>query len=221
MCQRSRPNADRGTTFVAPTRVSVVCAVCMFFHSWAAIGRAAVAAAVFFVFVVAMLRFVGQQALAQMSGYDVVVTVTFGAILSAVAVTPGVTLSEAAAAFVVLVILQEATRWLQARWLLVHHAVREAPRVVLWDGRLLPDRLRQSNVSADEVRAAVRRKGLRSLSDVRIVVLENDGEWSVVPKDVQTSDESAFYGLSIPGYHWPEPERDDGVARTSSTRRIP
>ena len=221
MCQRLRLGAYRGMAFVAPNDVPVACVAGMFFHSWAAIGRAAVTAAIFFVFVVAVLRFVGQQALAQMSGYDVVVTVTFGAILSAVAMTPGVTLSEAAAALIVLVILQEATRWLQARWLLVHHAVREAPRVVLWDGQLLPDRLRQTNVSADEVRAAVRRKGLNSLSQVRLVVLENDGEWSVVPKDAQRSDESAFYGLSIPGYHWPEPEVDGAGPRESSSRRIP
>jgi len=197
----------------------------MFFHSWAAVGRAAVTAAILFVFVVAVLRLVGQQALARMSGYDVVVTVTFGAILSAVAMTPGVTLSEAAAALIVLVILQEATRWLQARWLLFHHAVREAPRVVLWDGKLLDERLGQSSVSADEVRAAVRRKGLRSLSEVRIVVLENDGEWSVVPKQAKPSDESAFYGLKIPGYEWPEPARrregENGESSASSAHRVP
>jgi uncharacterized membrane protein YcaP (DUF421 family) len=171
----------------------------MFFHSWSGIGRVVVVATIFFVLIVVVLRLVGQQTLAKMSGYDVVVTVTLGSIVAAVALTHDITVSEALAAFLTLVALQEGTRWLQSRWLPFHHVVRESPRVVLWDGQLLEDRLRDTSVSADEVRAAVRKQGLSSLSEVRIVVLENDGEWSVVPKSADTSDESAFLGLPIPG----------------------
>jgi uncharacterized membrane protein YcaP (DUF421 family) len=178
----------------------------MFFRSWADVLRVVIAASLLFVLIVTVLRVIGQQALAKMSGYDVVVTVTIGSILAAVALTREITIVEGVAALVTLVGLQETTRWLQARWPFFHHAVRESPRVVLWDGMLLEDRLRASSVSADEVRAAVRRNGFRSLSDVRIVVLENDGEWSVVPKSAAPSDESAFFGLPIPGRVWaPEP----------------
>jgi hypothetical protein len=53
-------------------------------------------------------------------------------------------------------------------------------------------------VSADEIRAAVRKAGLRSLGDAQIVVLENDGEWSVIAKATPWSDESALFGLPIP-----------------------
>jgi uncharacterized membrane protein YcaP (DUF421 family) len=171
----------------------------MFFHSWYDIGRVVVVATILFVLIVVMLRLVGQQALAKMSGYDVVVTVTLGSILAAVALSHDMTVSEAVAALLTLVALQEGTRWLQSRWLPFHHAVREPPRVVLWDGHLLEERLRETSVSADEVRAAVRKMGFSSLSDVRVVVLENDGEWSVVPKSAKASDESAFHGLAIPG----------------------
>jgi uncharacterized membrane protein YcaP (DUF421 family) len=107
--------------------------------------------------------------------------------------------------------VQELTRFFQSRSLRVHHAVRQPPRVMLWDGELLEDRLRASSVSADEIRAAVRKAGLRSLSDARVVVLENDGEWSVVAKREGESDESAFFGLPIPGR--PEDSPGDGASR--------
>jgi uncharacterized membrane protein YcaP (DUF421 family) len=171
----------------------------MFFHSWGDIWRVAGVAAVMFVVVVAMLRIAGQVALAKMSGFDVVFTVTLGSLIATVILTRSVVISEALAAVIVLLSMQGLVRLVQSRWLPFHHVVGESPRVVLWDGQLLEDRLLSSSISADEVRAAVRKKGLRSLSEALAVVLENDGDWSVVPKSDGDSDESAFFGLPIPG----------------------
>jgi uncharacterized membrane protein YcaP (DUF421 family) len=171
----------------------------MFFHSWSDIGRVVVVSASLFLLVVAILRIVGQQALAKMSGFDVVFTVTMGSVLATVAVTRDIAVSEALAALVTMLALQEVIRRLQSRFLVAHHAVRQAPDVLVWNGDLLEDRLRAANISADEIRSAVRKAGLRSIGDARIVVLENDGEWSVIPKRSEPSDESALYGLPIPG----------------------
>jgi uncharacterized membrane protein YcaP (DUF421 family) len=186
----------------------------MFFRTWTDLGHVVVESAVAFLAIVAILRVVGQQALAKMSGFDMVSTVMQGSIVATVAVSRDVTVSEGIAALVTIIAIQEVIRWGQARFLPVHHLVREAPHVVLWDGHLLEDRLLAISVSADEIRAAVRRAGFRSLSDVRLVVLENDGEWSVIAKSDEPSDESAFHGLHGMG--------DDASShRTSSPRRIP
>jgi uncharacterized membrane protein YcaP (DUF421 family) len=171
----------------------------MFFHAWSDVGRVVVATAVTFALMVAILRVVGAQAIAQMSGYDMVATVTFGSIVATVAVTRGVTVAEGVAALLTLIALQEILRFLQSRWLRAHHAVRQPPIVLLWDGTLLEDRLRSHRISADEVRAAVRKAGMASLTEARLVVLENDGEWSVVRQPEPDNDESAFMGLPIPG----------------------
>ncbi len=55
----------------------------MFLYSWRDIGRVVVVSTLVFVPVVAILRFVGQQALAQMSSYDVIVTAMRGSIIGA------------------------------------------------------------------------------------------------------------------------------------------
>jgi len=186
----------------------------MFFESWTGIGRVMMASAIVFVSIVALLRIVGQQALAKMSGFDLVVTVTLGSVVGTVVLTREIAIAEGIAALVTLLGLQEAIRFFQSRYLPLHHAVRQPPRVLLWDGVLLEDRLRASSVSADEIRAAVRKAGLRSLDDARVVVLENDGEWSVVAKSAEESDESAFYGLPIP-------ERPDNSPGAESDRAVP
>ena len=193
----------------------------MFFHSWASLGRVVLASATVFVLVVAMLRLVGQRALARMSGFDVVFTVTLGSVVAMGAISRDVALVDAIAALLTFLVLQEVIRFFQARSLGVHHVVRERPDVMLWDGQLLEDRLRESNISADEVRAAVRRAGLRSLSDARIVVLENDGEWSVIAKRDGPSDESALFGLPIPGRPPNNPDEDSAKAVPARTHRLP
>jgi uncharacterized membrane protein YcaP (DUF421 family) len=193
----------------------------MFFHSWSDIGRVVLVSATVFVIVVAMLRLVGQQALAKMSGFDVVFTVTLGSVVASVAILRDISVSEGVAALATLLALQEITRKLQSRYLPVHHLVRQPPRVLLWDGQLLEDRLRESDVSADEIRAAVRKAGFRSFADVRAVVLENDGEWSVVGESDTPSDESAFFGLPIPGRPENSPESGSERAVPAPSHRLP
>jgi uncharacterized membrane protein YcaP (DUF421 family) len=193
----------------------------MFFHSWSDIGRTVAVSAMAFVLIVALLRIVGPQSLARMSGFDVVFTVTMGSVIATVVVSRDVTLSQGIAALVTMLALQEIIRRFQSRFLPVHHLVRQAPRVLLWEGTLLEDRLRGSGVSADEIRAAVRKAGLRSLGDAQIVVLENDGDWSVIAKATPWSDESALFGLPIPGRPGQSPTHGSAMATPAPVKRLP
>ena len=193
----------------------------MFFHSWYDIGRVVLVTTVVFFVIIAVMRIVGPQALAKMSPFDMVFTVTLGSIVAATSVTRGITITDGVAAIVTLLVLQEAVRWVQARKLGAHHLVRQPPRVLLWDGQLLEDRLEADSISADEVRAAVRKAGLLSLGQAQIVVLENDGEWSVVSKENASDDISAVYGLPIPGIPGNSPKKDGDHAQPTSNYRIP
>src|SRR5215210_3803200 len=101
----------------------------MFFHSWARIGHVMLASVIVFVVIVALLRIAGQQALAKMSGFDVVFTVTLGSIIATIVVTRDIAIAEGVAALVTLLALQEVTRFFQSRYLGAHHAVRQPPLV--------------------------------------------------------------------------------------------
>jgi uncharacterized membrane protein YcaP (DUF421 family) len=144
-----------------------------------------------------------------------------GSVIATVVVSRDVALSDGVAAQVTMLLLQEIIRRFQSRYLPIHHLVRQPPRVLLWDGMLLEDRLQGTGVSADEIRAAVRKAGLRSLSDARVVVLENDGDWSVIAKSEGPSDESAFFGLPIPGRPEQSPGREGATATLAPANRLP
>ena len=167
------------------------------FSNWSTIGRLVVQAGVFYLVTIVALRIAGQRALAKMSGYDMIVTVALGSLVATIATSTEVTVADGAAVVATFLVLQQITSWLQARSKVVHHVVRQRPQVMLWNGRFLADRLRDASVTEDEVRAAIRRTGMLSVSQVQCVVLENDGEWSVIGRS-DVPDLSALEGLSLP-----------------------
>jgi uncharacterized membrane protein YcaP (DUF421 family) len=171
----------------------------VFFRSWEAVLRVALSAAAVYILVVLALRIIGARALAKMSGYDLIVSIALGSLVAAVPLSTEITVIDGVTAILTFLVLQEITRFLQARYWVAHHIVRERPHLVVWDGNLIEDRLKEIDTSADEVRAAIRQAGLLSVHDAQAVVLENDGAWSVMRRD-ESKDLSALDGLDIPGH---------------------
>jgi uncharacterized membrane protein YcaP (DUF421 family) len=59
--------------------------------------------------------------------------------------------------------------------------VTGGPVVIVRDGQLERDHLHREGITPEEVMATVRRFGLASLSEVKLVILEADGSLSVIP----------------------------------------
>lgn len=171
----------------------------MFFRSWEALGRVVLAAAAIYIVVVAALRMIGSRALAKMSGYDLIVTVALGSLVASIPLTTSISLADGVAVLITFLLLQELTRLLQTRSRRVHNVVRERPHLVVWEGKLLDDRLDTIDTTPDAVRAALRQAGLLSVADAQAVVLENDGGWSVMRRG-EASDLSALEGIDVPDH---------------------
>ena len=171
----------------------------MLFRSWEGILRVALSAAAIYILVVAALRVIGSRALAKMSAYDLIVSIALGSLVAAVPMSTTLSVADGLTAIVTFLVLQEVTRFLQARYRAAHHLVRERPHLLVWDGKLIEDRMKKIDTSADEIRAAIRQAGLLSLDEVQAVVLENDGAWSVMRRGDQ-SNLSALEGLDVPGH---------------------
>lgn len=100
-------------------------------------------------------------------------------------------LCEGIVAFALLVSLQyvvaQASQYLPT----VERLVKSDPRVLLIDGVIDGEALREERVSQRELKAAVRKAGLGDLCDVAAVVRETDGTFSVISKD-KAAARSAF-----------------------------
>ena len=168
----------------------------MFFDGWQSILDIVLTAIVVYVGVLVTLRLVGEQALAQMSAYDLIVTIALGSLVASIPLSADVTVTDGLAAILTFLLLQEGTRWLVRRSPRARRLIKDQPKLVAWEGRLLLDRMARAWINEDEVRAAIRRAGKGDIADVRAVILENDGQWSVIPREARGL--SALEGLELP-----------------------
>jgi uncharacterized membrane protein YcaP (DUF421 family) len=151
----------------------------MWFQSWTDLGRILVVAPLAYVALVTMLRISGARTLSKLNAFDLVVTVALGSTLATVLLSSDVSLAEGVLALAVLVLLQFLVSRASLRWRRVERLVKSDP-VLLYRSGFLPGPMRRARVTEDEVRQAARAAGHASLDDVAAVVLETDGNFSVL-----------------------------------------
>jgi uncharacterized membrane protein YcaP (DUF421 family) len=152
----------------------------VFFNSWDALRRTAVVAVFAYLVLVVFLRISGKRTLAKMNAFDFVVTVALGSTLASILISNTVSLAQGVVALGLLIALQFAVAWSSVRAPWFRRFVKSEPTLLVRHGTMLDKALRRERVSADEVLAAVRARGVSSLDEVEAVVLETDGSFSVL-----------------------------------------
>jgi len=152
----------------------------IFFNGWSVLGRTLLIGVLAYVSLVFMLRVSGKRTLAKMNAFDLVVTVAIGSTLATIVLSKSVALAEGLLALALLIGMQFAISWSSTRMPWLRRVVTGEPRLLLRDGAMLDDALRDARVTREEVRAAVRSAGIGALGEVAAVVLETDGSFSVI-----------------------------------------
>jgi uncharacterized membrane protein YcaP (DUF421 family) len=129
-----------------------------------------------------LLRVSGKRTLSKMNAFDLVVTVALGSTLATVLLSKDVALLEGIAAFALLICLQLAITWLSVRSEKFQNLIKAQPRLLLHNGQLLPQALRDERVTREEVAAAARAQGQSSLEALDAVFLETDGTFSIMKR---------------------------------------
>ena len=146
---------------------------------------------------IVVLRLSGKRTLAKMNAFDLIVTVALGSTMATILLSRDVALLEGLTALVLLVVLQLIASWLSVRSSRIRGLLKSQPTILLRDGRMFPDALREQRVTAGEVRQAIRSQGIGSIDAVSAVILETDGSFSVVSAS-QAGDLSALSGIDQP-----------------------
>lgn len=152
----------------------------MLFHDWSGIYRTVIVGVLAYVGLVLLLRISGKRTLTKLNAFDLVVTVALGSTLATILLTEKVALAEGLAAFATLIGLQFLVTWTSVRLGVVRRLVRSEPSLLLRDGELLRGAMSRERITEDEIRSAIRSAGIEDPSRVSAVVLEADGELSVI-----------------------------------------
>lgn len=159
-----------------------------FFDGWDPILRIFVVGSLSYIILVVLLRISGKRTLAQMSGFDFIITVAIGSTFGRLITAQEVVLAESAAAFLLLILLQTGFAWLDMRYNWFSKIAKSQPTLLFYKGSFLEDSIRRCKVNKDEILGVIREQGIESLDEVEAVVLETSGGWSVVKKGSSISD---------------------------------
>ena len=139
--------------------------------------------ALIYLFVVVGVRLLGTRELGRLNAYDFVLVVVIANAVQNALVGGDNTLVGGLASALTLLLTNLLCTWLLNRFPgLQKHVVGE-PAVLVSDGQAQWDRMRREGVTRDELMAALREHGVTRLEEVRLAVLEVDGDISVVPRD--------------------------------------
>lgn len=131
--------------------------------------------------ILVLSRLFGQRQFASSSTYDLAFNFAMGSLIGRTLLVR-VSLLNAVVALCTMFALHAATGWLHHHVGAVHDVIQNQPVMLVTDGRVLDDALRRTGTSRDEVYQAVRLQGVGSLDRVAAVVLERNGEFSVLSR---------------------------------------
>ncbi|MBW3589290.1 MAG: DUF421 domain-containing protein [Actinobacteria bacterium] len=149
--------------------------------SWSEIGKVVTSTLAIYASVLAGLRIAGRRTVSQMSAFDFVVTIAIGSIIGATVLSSDPTYGRAVAGLVTLLAAQQLVAILRQQVPATRRLLDFSPEHLYVDGKVqLRHNPLTAQVTETELFSKLRRHGVESLEDVKLVVLEPDGRVSVL-----------------------------------------
>lgn len=149
------------------------------FGDWTSLGWVCAKTVLLAVVALAGLRLAPRRALAEMRIFDFVVVVAVGSIVGRTATASGTSFAVGAVALVTLLVVHVALARLRFSPP-VARSMDHPVRVLVRDGRVDRAELRRCLLTEDDLRGALRQRGVWSLDGVRYVLYESQGGLTVV-----------------------------------------
>jgi uncharacterized membrane protein YcaP (DUF421 family) len=139
-------------------------------------------AAAVFILIFIVTRVIGKRELGSLEPFDLILLIVIGDL-----VQQGVTQNDysVTGAFIVIAtmgLMTVGTSYLSFRFRPLRRVMEGEPVVLMENGRPIEQNLRRERITLDEIAEKARIEQVESLDDVRLAVLETNGEISVIPR---------------------------------------
>lgn len=137
-----------------------------------------VRAAVVYLFLWGVTRLVGRATVGELSTFQLILFITMGDMVQQAVTQQDYSVTAGLLAISVFTVLTMGLSWANARWPRVRSLTHGVPVVIVQEGRPLVDVIRRERLSLDDLKAAARQQGFESINDIRLGVLEANGQIS-------------------------------------------
>jgi uncharacterized membrane protein YcaP (DUF421 family) len=151
------------------------------------LASVAVTALAMYAVVLACARLAGVRSFAEMSNFDIAITIAIGSTIATTVVADNPALSRGIAGIVALYALQLAVSALRGRFRAAEKVLDNRPILVMGPrGRLLPANMAVARITEDDLRATLRSANVHDLTQVQAVIMEGTGDIHVLRAHADT-----------------------------------
>jgi uncharacterized membrane protein YcaP (DUF421 family) len=152
------------------------------------------AAAVFFIIFV-LLRAMGRRELSEVTAFELVILVVIGDVVQQGVTQEDMSVTGAVLAVSTMGMLAVGASMVSAHFPRARPVLEGTPVVILRNGQMFLEAMRQERITPDEVREEARKRGITDLAKVAWLIAEPDGKFSFITyDDVGTEDQSDAEG---------------------------
>ncbi|RZK49746.1 MAG: DUF421 domain-containing protein [Pedobacter sp.] len=158
----------------------------LIFKNWESIWHIAFCSVLAYLVLFVFIRISGKRTLAKLTAFDFVVTVTLGSTLSSM-ILAKVTLAEGAVALVLIIALQYLLAWSAMKSKTLEKVINSTPTMVFYRGQFLEEAMQKEVLTKEEIYAEIRKYRMLDVDQVEAVVMELNGELTVIKKAPQVT----------------------------------
>lgn len=148
-----------------------------------------VRAVVIYLFLWAVTRLVGRSTVGELSTFQLILFITMGDMVQQAVTQQDYSMTGGMLAISVFTLLTLGLSWANVRWPRVRSVTHGVPVIIVRDGWPLDTVMRRERMSIDDLKAAARQQGFLSLGDIRLAILEANGQISFFSQDEHGDDE--------------------------------
>lgn len=152
----------------------------IWFDNWESIIRTMCLTTLAYIAMVILLRASGKRTLSKMNAFDFIITIALGSSLASVALNKSIALADGILAIMLFVGFQFLLTWLSVRIKTIKGLITSSPSLIFYKGTFLSQTMKKERLTVEEIYSAARQKGISSLDEIDMIILETTGEITVI-----------------------------------------
>lgn len=145
-----------------------------------------------YLFMVFAIRLFGKNQLSQLNAGDVILLLLISNAVQNAMVGQNTSLEGGLVAALVLFVANFILKKLMFKNQYIRHLIQDEPEILIKDGIVDLQKMKQQEISVDELEEAIRGHGVEKAEDVKLAVLEVDGNISVISMDENNRHSTRF-----------------------------
>jgi uncharacterized membrane protein YcaP (DUF421 family) len=165
---------------------------------------------ILYILVIFAVRLMGKRQLGELQPSELVITILVSNIATLPLEDSGIPLIVGITPILSLVCFEVIVSWINLRSLKIRKIISGSPKIIISNGNVDPDVLRQLRFSVDDLMTALRGKDIFDISEVQFAVVETTGAVSVMKKQSKDIPSRDDLNIKIKSFNPPRIIISDG-----------